>query len=249
MKLVSITAFTLLCTAQLDASPARTQNQRLQSALTDINSNCKYPTSLNNEADYDKFFTCVYSKYAAEKVTSKKDDLEQVKNRVKLAWQRNSNNPELRKKRIKAILVNNADKFGLTKKEVHHNISKYQFQVEKLINNMDIEGMKKKGDITVNQVVDMGSNMAESYLDQGKELMEQYPEASDVLTNFWNSWSKSAQGQQAIGMAKGYMAQGKSLAKKNGNKSLAEVAVEVAKSDGVQDFRQMAEEKVDEIMD
>lgn len=244
MKFATITAVTLFCTAQINASPARTTNQKLESTLAELNKNCKYPTALNNAKDYDKFFECVYNKYAAEKVTTKQTELQTVMNRVKIAYNRNKHDPELQKRRIKAILVNNAEKFGMTKREVVQNMGKYQTQINNLLANMDIEGMKKNGEITVNQLVDMGNNVADSYIDQGKQLMEENPEITNVLTSFWNSWSNSNQGKELINKADDYITQGKNLAEQNGDKSLAEIANQVVNSEEVQE----AQGKIEELL-
>lgn len=248
MKFITITAFTLFCTAQIQASPARTTNEKLQAGITDIGKNCKYPTALNNKEDYDKFFECVYNKYAAEKVANKKTELTNVMKRVKIAYNRNKNQPDLQKRRIKAILVNNAEKFGMTKQEVVKNMGKYQNQINNLLANMDIEGMQKSGEITVDQLVDMGNNVADSYIEQGKQLMEQYPEATDIFNSFWNSWSNSDQGKEYVQMAENIVAQGKNIAEQNGDKSIAEIVSQVGNSNEAKEYKKMAEEKINQIM-
>jgi len=228
MKLIVI-ATTLLST-KISALPARDPNQLLNSALTNLQQNCQYPEALNNSDDYEKFFTCVYSKYAENDINAKSDEVKKVVNRLQLVVENNKNDPELRKKRFKSVLYKNAETFGLSKKQM----AQYLRTSENLIENLELEDLSKFSNLKVDQIVDVSEKLVDKYLDQGQEILgndEMLGKLGNLAMDFWGSYSKSDQGQKIVGFVEKMTEPGQELLDENGQKSLVEISKEIASSD------------------
>lgn len=217
------------------ALPSRETNQYLNSALTDLQKNCKYPEALNNAEDYEKFFACVYSKYAKDDVNEKSEEVSKVIDRLKLVVKNNQNDPELRNKRFKSVLYKNSEKFGLDKKQM----ARYLRTSENFIDSLEFEDLSKLTNMKVDQIVDISDKLVDQYIDQGQEFLgdnEIMSKLGNLAMDFWGSYSKSNQGQQIVGFVEKIAEPGQDLLDENGGKTLVDISKEIVSSDEAKEF-------------
>lgn len=245
MKLiVFVTTFLYTTTS---AFPARETNELLDAAVKDLRENCKYPEALNNPEDYEKFFSCVYSKYAEKDVEEKSDQVKKIVDRLEMVIE-NNDDPELRKRRFKSVLYKNSDTFGFTKKQM----AQYLRTSESLMDKFELENIVKVTNMNVDQIVDVSEKLVDELLDEGKDRFgndKTWSKLGNLAKDFWGSYSKSEQGKKIEGFVDGIVDSGNDLLDENGEKSLVDISKEIVTSDEAKELADRVAEETVELVD
>lgn len=200
------------------AVPARTPNQQLQAALT----NCEYPDKLASGADVKEFAQCFYGQSDLdETIVEKTAPYKNLAERLSKIYEKTANNPDLMQKRVKAVLIKNANLFGMEKKEAMKQWNGSEKQIMELVNTIDIASIETYLNTNVGAISDEVEAKINAELDP---VLKENEEWVNIASDLWAAFSKTETGQAVNGK----IDEAEALLNENDGKTLTELAKEAA---------------------
>lgn len=215
MKLITFAISTL---GLILAAPNRSPNEQLQSALK----NCEYPAELASPADVKEFAQCFYGQSDLdETIVEKTAPYKNLADRLARIYKNTSSDPELMQKRVRAVMIKNANLFGMEKKEAINKWKNSESKIMDLVNTIDIAS------IETYLSTDVGTLSEEVQAKINAELDPVLQDNEDwvaIASDLWAAFSKTETGQAVNSK----IDEAEKALNDNEEKTLTELAKEVA---------------------
>lgn len=215
MKLIVLATSTLYLAS---AAPARSTNEQLQAVLAA----CEYPEELSTGDDVKNFAQCFYGQSDLdETIVEKTAPYKNLADRLSKIYKNTKHDPELMKKRVKAVLIKNANLFGMEKKEAMKNWKNSETEIMNLINTIDIASIETYLNTDVGS---LSAEVEEQIMAELNPVLQENEEWVSIAEDLWAAFSKTESGQALNAKID---EAGEALSA-NEEKTLTEIAKEVA---------------------
>lgn len=215
MKLITLCISTI---GLITAAPNRSPNEQLQAALK----NCEYPSELASGSDVKEFAQCFYGQSDLDETIVKKTaPYKNLAERLARIYKNTSSDPKLMQKRVKAVMIKNANLFGMEKKEAINQWKNSESKIMDLVNTIDIASIETYLN------TDVGSLSEEVQAKINAEIspvLKDNEEWVSIASDLWAAFSKTETGQAVNSK----IDKAEEALNANEEKSLTEIVKEIA---------------------
>lgn len=214
MKLILALTSTLYLVSAL---PSRTPNEQLQDALKD----CEYPSQLNNGEDVKEFAQCFYgSSDLDDQLNAEVAPYTKLAERLTQVYNNNQHDKTKMKKRMKGVMIKNAELFGMTKKEAAAKWNASESEIMAMVQAMNVSSMQEYINQDIDSVVGEIEKEVTDYLEP---IIEENQDWYNIGKDLWAAFGNTEAGKQV----QEQINTAEELLSENGGKSIKEVGKEV----------------------
>jgi len=214
MKLILAITSTLYLASAL---PSRIPNEQLQTALKD----CEYPAELNNGEDVKTFAQCFYgSSDLDDQVNAKVAPYKKLAKRLTQVYNNNQHNKAQMKKRMKDVMIKNAELFGMDKKQAAAKWNSSEPEIMAMVHAMNVKSMQEYLNADIDSVVDEIEQEVSDYLEP---IIEENQDWYNIGKDLWAAFGNTETGKKVQEQIDG----AEEILSENGKKSIKEVGKEV----------------------